>query len=241
VRESLSKHLIEKAHLTEEKHNLRLRSSAFMALIFTPLFESAEEKPIICYTGVKASGKGLISTAIGKILFGPGFLPSHLPDDLRDLQVALIGNYYLVLDNVDSIVRSHVTDALCRAATGERISKRKLYTDSDELKIRPRVFLSITSRDPRFKRDDLVDRLIIFCMAKILNPKSRAFLFKDILAARPALWLKYSPTSTRSSPYSARSVTGTPRATSESLTGNSGPRRSTTRLAKPTSGTSSKR
>lgn len=188
----LAKTIIEKTSFApEQKHNLQPEDQRYLlALYFYSLFfESVlEEKPIICWTGVKASGKGLISTAIGKTLFGPSFLPAHLPDDLRDFQVALIENYYLVLDNVDSFVRSPVMDALCRAATGERISKRKLYTDSDELKVQPRVFLSLTARDPKFKRDDLVDRLIIFNTAKVKDPKSRAFLFKGMLEARPALW-----------------------------------------------------
>ena len=175
----------------EEKYNLQPEEQRYLLTLnfYSFFFESIlEEKPIICWTGVKASGKGLVSTAIGKILFGPAFMPGHLPEDLRDFQVALTQNYYLILDNVDSFVRSNVTDALCRAATGQRISKRELYTDNDELKIQPRIFLTITSRDPRFKRDDLVDRLMIFNTAKVKNPKSRAHLFKSILEARPALW-----------------------------------------------------
>jgi hypothetical protein len=193
----LFKHLIDlTSFAVEEKHNLQPEEQRYLLTLYfySLFFESIlEEKPIICWTGVKASGKGLSSTAIGKILFGQAFMPGHLPDDLRDFQVALIENYYLLLDNVDSLVRSAVTDALCRAATGERISKRKLYTDSDELKIQPRVFLSITSRDPRFKRDDLVDRLMIFNTAKVKEPKSRAYLFKSILEARPALWMEILP------------------------------------------------
>jgi hypothetical protein len=188
----LARQLLDKTSFAvEEKHDLAPMEQEYLLTVYfySLFFESVfEEKPILCFTGVKASGKGIVSTAPGKILFGPAFLPSHLPEDLRDFQVALLENYYIVLDNVDSIVRSPVTDALCRAATGERIAKRKLYTDSDELKARPRVFLVITSRDPRFKRDDLVDRLIIFNTKKVANPRSRSFLFKQILDARPALW-----------------------------------------------------
>ena len=135
----LFKHLIDlTSFAVEEKHNLLPEEQRYLLTLYfySLFFESVlEEKPIICWTGVKASGKGLISTAIGKILFGPAFMPGHLPDDLRDFQVALMENYYHVLDNVDSFVRSSVTDALCRAATGERIAKRKLYTDSDELNV----------------------------------------------------------------------------------------------------------
>ncbi len=187
----LAKLLIEKTSFaTEEKHNLQPAEQRYLLAVYfySLFFESIlEEKPIIVWTGVKASGKGFVSIAIGKILFGPTFLPSHLPDDLSDFQVSLIENYYTVLDNVDSVVRSPVSDAHCRAAAGERIAKRKLYTNSDELRVRPRVFLSMTSRDLRFKRDDLVDRLIIFNTVKITKPLSRSFLFKGILDARPAL------------------------------------------------------
>ena len=192
-RESLlAKHIIEKTSFApEEKHNLQPEEQRYLfALYFYSLFFESilEEKPIVCWTGVKASGKSLISTAVGKVLFGPNFLPAQLSDDINDFQVALIENYYLVLDNVDSRVQPPVIDALCATATGARISKRKLYTDSVEFKVKARIFLSLTSRDPKFKRDDLVDRLIIFNTAKIKKVESRTFLFKGILEARPALW-----------------------------------------------------
>jgi len=71
-------------------------------------------------------------------------------------------------------------DAFCAAATGAEISSRKLFTDREEIKSKPRVFIVITSREPKFRRDDIIDRLILLNTELVREPMSRSALFKEL-------------------------------------------------------------
>jgi len=132
---------------------------------------------------VKSSGKSFIATTIGKIIFGDAYFPNHLSDSVRDFKVILSENSYIVFDNLDTSVHQFM-DAFCAAATGAEISSRKLFTDREEVKSRPRVFIVITSREPKFRRDDFVDRLILLNTELVREPMSRSALFKELLDNR---------------------------------------------------------
>ena len=99
------KHIIGLANFAvEEKHDLSAEEQQYLlaVYIYSLFFESIlQDKPILCFEGVKASGKSFIATLIGKMLFGNSFLPSPLSDNRRDFQVALAKNYYVVFDNLD--------------------------------------------------------------------------------------------------------------------------------------------
>lgn len=136
------------------------------------------------FVGRKESGKSFIATSIGQILFGDKFQSRHCPDNLNDLRTIIGENYYMVFDNLDHYVKSEIIDALCITATGGTVEKRKLYTDHEIVRIRPHIFLAITTREAKFKRDDLVSRLLLLNMQKINRPKSKSILFKSIAENR---------------------------------------------------------
>jgi len=147
---------------------------------YSLFFESLQgEKPILCFLGVKSSGKSFVATTIGRILFGDSFFPNHLSDSVRDFKVLLSKNRYVVFDNLDSSIHPYM-DAFCAAATGAEISSRKLFTDREEIKSRPHIFIVITSREPKFRRDDFVDRLILLSTEVVREPMSRSALFKEL-------------------------------------------------------------
>jgi len=177
---------------TEETHGLSVEEQKYILTIYfySLFFESIQgEKPILCFVGVKSSGKSFVVTCIGKLLFGDIFFPSHLPDSLRDFKVMLSENSYVVFDNLDSNINQFV-DAFCAAATGAEISSRKLYTDREEIKSKPRVFIVITSREPKFRRDDLADRLVLLNTELVREPMSRSALFKELANNREAILME---------------------------------------------------
>jgi len=178
------KFLIDRANFAQnDKGSLTIDEQKYLLLIYfySIFFESIQkEKPIVCFEGRKESGKSFIATSIGKILFGDNFQSRNVPDDLKDLTTIMGENYYMVFDNLDHYMKYKMIDAICNSATGIEIERRKLYTDHDVIKIRPRIFLAITTREAKFKRDDLVSRLLLFYTSKINRPISRAYLFKRI-------------------------------------------------------------
>jgi len=180
-------HLIQRANFsTEETYGLSVEEQKYLLTIYfySLFFESLQgEKPILCFVGVKSSGKSFVATTIGKIIFGDGYFPNHLSDSVRDFKVLLSENSYVVFDNLDTSIHKYM-DAFCAAATGAEISSRKLYTDREEIKSKPRIFIVITSREPKFRRDDFVDRLILLSTELVREPMSRSALFKEVAVNR---------------------------------------------------------
>jgi hypothetical protein len=179
----LRRYLIEVANFAETEKNITATEQKILLVIYfySLFFESLlTEKPIICFVGLKDSGKSTLGSLIGKILFGERFQCRPCPDNTRDLNTIIGENYYMLFDNVDHFVKSEIIDALCIAATGGTIERRKLYTDREIVKIRPHIFLGITTREARFKRDDLISRLILFNNEKITHRIQKDKFYRDI-------------------------------------------------------------
>lgn len=152
---------------------------------YSLFFESAlKDKPIACFLGLMASGKSTTATAIGKILFGDSFTGKNLPNDVKDLKVVVGRNYYYEIDNLDSVVSRNMCDILAATATGAGSEDRTLFTNEATTVTEPHCFLVITSREPKFKRPDVVDRLLIFRMKRINEPVSGRWLFRTLLERR---------------------------------------------------------
>jgi len=187
----LNEYLVDRVSFIKEKDNIVSSAEQKLLLVlffYSLFFESIlQEKPIGCFIGRKESGKSFVATSIGKILFGERYESCHFPENADDLKTTLGRNYYLVFDNLDHYISDDKSNILCVAATGGTVTKRKLYTDSDEARYTPHCFLVITSRAPKFKRDDLVSRLLLFNTQKIGKPKSRSSLFGTLLAARDSI------------------------------------------------------
>jgi len=179
----LCRYLLDITSFAETEKNLTVTDQQFLLLVYfySLFFESlVTEKPIICFVGLKDSGKSTICALMGKILFGDKFQCRHFPEDIRDLKTIIGENYFMVFDNVDHYVDAERMNALCVAATGGTIEKRKLYTDRDIVKIRPNIFLGITTRMAKFKRDDLISRLILFNTQKITERIQKEKFYRDI-------------------------------------------------------------
>ena len=187
----LKQFLIDRASFTEDEDNLLSPAEQRLFLIlyfYSTFFESLmKEKPVACFEGLKASGKSFTATSIGKIFFGDSFESSGLPKSADDLAVILWKNHYLVIDNLDTYLKGDMLDMICSIATGREVKKRKLYKDATEIKFVPHCFLAITSRESKFKRDDLVDRLLLFNTKKVDSPVSRTELIKSLLEQRSAI------------------------------------------------------
>ena len=102
-----------------------------------------------------------------RLLFGPSGDVTSLEREREDAFVAAITHgHFVVLDNLDGNI-SWINDRLAVAATGSLIQRRRLYTTNEAVVYRPRCFLAVTSRDPRFRRDDVADRLILLNVERL--------------------------------------------------------------------------
>lgn len=79
-------------------------------------------------------------------------------------------HYCLYLDNL-SYITDEVSDTLCRLVTGGSYSKRKLYTDDEQIHISLKVAVGLTGINLVANRADLLDRSLILTFERIPDDK----------------------------------------------------------------------
>jgi DNA primase len=162
----------------------------FTLWLFTLPFESLQPtKPIQVLIGPKGSGKSTAQRIVMKMLFGRRFDVTQIAKE-DDFDAAISANHLIGLDNVDGRVL-WLNDRLAHTATGKMIQKRELYTTNKNVRFFPKCFLSLNAREPKFKRDDVVDRLLLFRVERLSSFRSEQSIITDILTHRNQLWSEY--------------------------------------------------
>ncbi len=88
------------------------------------------------------------------------------PKDEADLANKSLRHYCLYFDNL-SYCPDWMSDAFARIITGSSFSKRKLYTDTDEITINTMPLLGMNGINLVAEKPDLLDRLLILEMERI--------------------------------------------------------------------------
>lgn len=151
-----------------------LAKAFFIGLFFPELLET---KPILTVMGEKGSGKTTLLKAFMKILYGAKYTVFTLPNKLEDFEVLVANTHFCPLDNVDAELKGF-PDKLATAATGGKSPKRKLYTDGENYLIDLNAFIGISTRELNFKRDDILQRLLLLSVKPIEGgyiPESELF------------------------------------------------------------------
>ncbi|MCH8090605.1 MAG: hypothetical protein IH955_11435, partial [Chloroflexi bacterium] len=156
-------------------------------------FESVQPtKPLALLLGPAGSGKSNLWRRVGRMLYGPRFeLDTVKRDGENDFLVAVTNSPFVALDNVDHWV-PWLDDALATSATGMQVTKKELYTTNRSVSYRARAFLALTARTPRFRREDVAERLIIFTLDKIEERKAENHLLREVQENRDHLMSDYS-------------------------------------------------
>jgi hypothetical protein len=122
--------------------------------------------PIILFRGPAGAAKTSAARALARTI-DPSPAPVRaVPRDPESWAVTAGGSCVVVLDNVDS-VPSWLSDALCRAVTGEGFLRRALYTDSAISVVAFRRAIILTGIDPGAMRGDLADRILAIDLSQI--------------------------------------------------------------------------
>ena len=122
--------------------------------------------PILTLNGEQGSAKSTTCRLLRAVI-DPNIAPVRSePRDERDLMIAATNGWVVALDNL-SAIRTSLSDALCRLATGGGFAVRQLYTDDDErlfVAQRPVLLNGITDLATR---SDLLDRCITLTLPRI--------------------------------------------------------------------------
>jgi 5S rRNA maturation endonuclease (ribonuclease M5) len=149
---------------------------------------ASRTKPPLTFLGEPGSGKTTALRILGTALFGPRFEVMSPSSDERDIVAAITRQPFAVLDNVDTRSK-FLEDLIARVATGISYTRRKLYSDNDEIEIIPRAQLGLTSMQPYFDREDVADRLIIFRLQRheCISFRDEGSIVSDVLAKRSVI------------------------------------------------------
>lgn len=136
-------------------------------------FRQKIPKPILNLTGEAGTGKST-NTRIIRQFTDPAKMKSLLKKEINtsEIQVAAFTQYLLAFDNLSGI-SAEGSDLLCTMSTGGATTKKKLYTDTEEIIVDLKKSVILNGIDEISKRPDLVSRTIFIETPKLDEGKRK--------------------------------------------------------------------
>lgn len=128
--------------------------------------------PILTFRGEQGTGKSKAAQMVIGIIDPSGAPKRTAPRDLKGWGVQAFNSWGLCLDNVSTIA-DWLSDALCRAVTGDGMVDRALYSDDDVVVLEFRRVLAMTTIDAGALAGDLAERLLMIELNLIPDTKRR--------------------------------------------------------------------
>jgi hypothetical protein len=167
------------------------RKQLYLHLHTLPFIDLLDSRPIVAWVGEKGSGKTVIQRSVGQFIYGEGYTESVMPNSKDDFLAKVTNQALAFVDNYDE-GEHWANDVLAAIATGAGIDQRELYTTNALRREQPRCWLSMTSRDPPFRRDDVADRTIVFRVSRFDDGFiGMGDFLREVEARRDLLWSAY--------------------------------------------------
>lgn len=144
--------------------------------------------PVLVLQAQQGAGKSTAGRVL-RALVDPSDVPLKAPPrNADDWAIAALVSYLLALDNLSGLTNEQ-SDMLCRLATGAGISKRRLYTDLDEVQLHLCRPVLLNGIDAIATRPDLADRSLVVTLPTIPDARRReeATFWSAFESARPRL------------------------------------------------------
>lgn len=122
--------------------------------------------PVTALTGEQGTGKTSAMSMLAALLDPSPAQVRKAPRDVDMWTTAAAGSWVVALDNL-SAVNDQISDALCRASTGDGDVRRRLYSDGELHVIAFRRVVYLNGIDLGALNDDLVDRLVTIALDRI--------------------------------------------------------------------------
>lgn len=122
--------------------------------------------PIVLLTGEQGTGKSSSTARLASIVDPSTAQLRKAPRDVDAWTTAAAGSWVVALDNLSGIP-DWLSDALCRASTGDGDVRRRLFTDGDLHVISFRRSVIMNGIDVGAVRGDLADRLVHLALERI--------------------------------------------------------------------------
>jgi hypothetical protein len=171
-------------HLLSKSEAQFLVKAWVYALFFA---EAVRDRPILCITGTKGSGKSTLFRVINQLLLGGGDL-RDMPADEARFKETVRDTPYIFFDGVDQPFRE-LPNVLSLIATGTEDKVRVFYKDNEFAHYRLHAFVGLSTMDAtRFMRDDVADRSIILNVERLPSFKSPTEILDAVDRSRNKLW-----------------------------------------------------
>ncbi|MGW2110705.1 ATP-binding protein [Streptomyces sp. NPDC001948] len=142
--------------------------------------------PLLFLSGEQGTAKSTATKMLVQLL-DPSAAPARsTPKDPDDWATAAVGSWVVGLDNL-SRIPEWLSDAMCRAATGDANVKRTLYSDSDVTVQEFRRVLIVNGIDVGTLRGDLADRMIPVHLHRITQRRTETALWEAYDEAQPRI------------------------------------------------------
>ncbi|HEY6595937.1 MAG TPA: hypothetical protein VI011_17820 [Asanoa sp.] len=122
--------------------------------------------PVLLLRGEQGTAKSTAARLLTSLIDPCASQLRTAPRNVEDWAVAASGSWMTCLDNVSDIP-PWLSDAICRAVTGDGLLRRQLFTDSDVSVLAFRRVVAMTSIDPGRLHGDPADRLLVVELARI--------------------------------------------------------------------------
>lgn len=144
--------------------------------------------PIPNLHGSQGSAKTTLARMLRRIVDPSKMEVLSFPPNGKEFVQQLAHHYFAFFDNISEITDS-ISDLLCRAVTGEGVSKRELYTDDEDIIYTFRRCIGLNGINPAAKKPDLLDRSILMKLQRIPEDerKEERIVLNEFDAARPQM------------------------------------------------------
>ncbi len=142
--------------------------------------------PLLSIHGPQGSAKSVMAKLIKKIVDPSGTEVLSFPKDVDGLIQLLDHNWLVFFDNL-SRMPEWISDQLCKAVTGDGFSKRKLYTDNDDIIYNFQRPIGINGINLVITKPDLLERSILVELDRIApeNRRTEKDIWKNFEAEKP--------------------------------------------------------
>ncbi|MDD2391984.1 MAG: hypothetical protein PHU94_03515 [Bacilli bacterium] len=171
------KYLLSKFNIDEEQKVLFIM---YLVSLFIPNIP----KPILILSAEKGAGK-TTTTKFIKSLVDPSILDTtRFPKDISSLSQIFDHSALICFDNLDKL-QNWQSDALCRAYSGEAISKRKLYTDEEDVVCQYKRAIILNGINCPATREDILDRAILINLKRFKQYKAEQVIYEEWETLKP--------------------------------------------------------
>lgn len=140
--------------------------------VFILFREGAAARPILSFLGSPGSGKSTMARKIYRLLYGPG-VELHTITTLANYDTVTSNFPFVIFDNTDAF-RDWLAVALALSISNSESITRTLYTNNDPFVIKRHAMVGVTSANPQFLQDDIIDRMLVFNFRRLEDDERHA-------------------------------------------------------------------